>query len=181
MRAARERCLQLPAVLYAGCWLAGSFLLNVYSTSRCDPESPHPRGRALINHDLFSSRLRTSIPPGYLCILTATDWGATPRTWSPRSRKRRTRSSQFGVAAPRGRRCGGSLAHPPAQPPSVPTISTAPLRAPQVRRARWHTGQGHSGVVAVKGWRGGCCRISDAVGGGGRIPPRGPVHVHLSP
>jgi hypothetical protein len=72
MRVARERCLRLPAVLCAGCWLAGSFPLNVYSTSRCDPESPHPRGRALINHDLFSSRLRTSIPPGYLCILTAT-------------------------------------------------------------------------------------------------------------
>ena len=75
MRVARERCLRLPAVLCAGCWLVGSFLLNVYSTSRCDPESPHPRGRALINHDLFSSRLRTSIPPGYLCILTATVMG----------------------------------------------------------------------------------------------------------
>ncbi len=72
MRVARERCLRLPAVLYAGSWLAGSFLLNVYSTYRCDPEPPHPRGRALINHDLLSSRLHTSIPPGYLCILTAT-------------------------------------------------------------------------------------------------------------
>ena len=30
MRVARERCLRLPAVLYAGCWLASSFLLNVY-------------------------------------------------------------------------------------------------------------------------------------------------------
>eukprot|EP01047_Picozoa_sp_COSAG01_P010147 COSAG01_NODE_426_length_17219_cov_9.275637_7_plen_76_part_00 len=72
MRVARECCLRLPAVLCAGCWLAGSFPLNVYSTTRCDPESPHPRGRALINHDLFSSRLRTSTPLGYLYAHLAT-------------------------------------------------------------------------------------------------------------
>jgi hypothetical protein len=72
MRVARERCLRLPAVLYAGCWLAGVFPLNVYSTTRCDPESPHPRGRALINHDLFSSSLRTSIHPGYRFSILAT-------------------------------------------------------------------------------------------------------------
>ena len=84
MRVARERCLRLPAVLYAGYWLAGSFLLNVYSTSRCDPESPHPRGRALRNHDLFSSRLRTSTPLGYLYAFLATVMGLRSGTTSLR-------------------------------------------------------------------------------------------------
>eukprot|EP01049_Picozoa_sp_SAG25_P006330 SAG25_NODE_471_length_7659_cov_3.676720_6_plen_92_part_00 len=64
------------------------------------------------------------------------------------------------------------LASPPAQLPSVPLTSSAPLRAPQVHRARWHTGQGRSGIVAVRGWRGGCWALVARWGGGGGVPPR---------
>jgi hypothetical protein len=78
-----------------------------------------------------------------------------------------------------------SLASPPAQLPSVPPMSSSPLRAPPVHRTRWHTGQGHSGVFAVKGWWGGCWSISGAVGGRWGAAPssqrRGLLDTGLSP
>jgi hypothetical protein len=77
------------------------------------------------------------------------------------------------------------LASPPAQLPSVPPTSSAPLRAPQVHRARWHTGQRRSGIVAVRGWRGGCWALVARWGGVGCRPvqpaPRALGHRTQSP
>jgi hypothetical protein len=93
------------------------------------------------------------------------DWGVTPQTRSPRSLKRRTRSSLFGVTAPRGRRCGGfarSPSCPAAICPHHVFLTAACAPGPPRSLAHGAGAQWRSRSEGLAGW---LLSISGAVGG----------------